>query len=117
MEAKELARSLTEDMRTSEHPTWRCLREFLSEQSIDIRDAAMGDRFPESRGDFGIVVTRDGHVFTFTFLPGSDGDIRQRTRDVRIARWRERVEADDRYAYEDRIAAALELLRGEAGDI
>jgi hypothetical protein len=112
-DARNKARALTQEMRTSDWPPWRALRGFLKEQGIALKDAAMVERFPESQGDFGVLVTRDARVFSFVFKPGSKGDIRRRTADVQIAYWREEVTERDRFAYAEEIDAAMEVLAEE----
>jgi hypothetical protein len=88
------------------------LREFLPGEGIDPADAAMANLFPELQGDFGVVVTRDGGAFTFTFSPGQ-GDMTQRRLGVHVTRWRERSDSKSRYPYDEEIRAALDLLRDE----
>jgi hypothetical protein len=110
----ESAKLFTKEMRSSEDPSWVRLREHLADQGIQVADAAIGDRFTESQGDFGVLVTRDGRVFTFLFSPGGQGDLRQQILDTRIQNWSERRSPDERFAYSGEIAAGLEVLQGES---
>jgi hypothetical protein len=110
MDMSEGAKYFTRELRESDDPSWVRLREFLQMQGIDLADAAIGDRFTESDGDFGVLVTHDDRVFTFTFLPGGRGDITRMIRETTIQDWRERTSERDRFTYGNEIAAAKQVL-------
>jgi hypothetical protein len=114
MNAAERVESLTHDLRLSDWPPWRRLRQFLERNGMDVAEAAMADMFPEDLGYFGVLVTTAGRVFTFDFAGGHRGDIRQQTNEVEIANWRERAEGEDQLPYEEAIAAARSFLRSSS---
>jgi hypothetical protein len=102
------ARRLTGDLRTSSEPSWKAVRDFLIDAGFDPQESAVGDLFPESAGDFGVLVTPDRRVFTFEVgweWVRAEGGKR---------RWwvkhRECVEASDRFAYATAAFAAMTLL-------
>jgi hypothetical protein len=112
MSPKELSRRLTDDMRSSDDDSWVVMRSFLRDQGMSPDSVAMADRFTESDGDFGVVVTADGRAFTFIISPTRPSD----SAEFEVVRWKERVNADDRFAYEPEIAGAMEVLADEADE-
>ena len=49
----DVARYQTERLRHDDHPEFARLRDVLIQEDIRVEDAALGDLFPESQGDFG----------------------------------------------------------------
>ncbi|HET9722556.1 MAG TPA: hypothetical protein VFR44_01795 [Actinomycetota bacterium] len=110
---EESALLFTQQMRTSDDPSWIRLREHLAELQIHAGRAAIGDRSSESQGDFGVLVTDDGRAFVFLFRPGDRGDIRMQIRETTITDRRELRSGEERFPYAHEIAVASEVLRDE----
>jgi hypothetical protein len=102
----------TNQLRTSEAPDWRRLREHVIGVGLDPSDVAVADLFSDDVDQrFGILVSADGRAYQFMLELGRRGDPRQRLQDVQVSEWEEIVSDDVRTRYARVIEPGLQFLK------
>jgi hypothetical protein len=104
----------TLNLRASEAPDWRRLRERVVASNLDPRHVAVADLFPDDVDQlFGILVALDGRAFKFALELGPRGDLRRRWEEVQTSEWEEITSTDLRDRYRRVIDPALQSLQSQ----
>lgn len=114
---KDEATECTRLLRSSLEPRWGRLRARLAAEGIEPRDAAVGTLFQDDvRMEFGILLSRNGRAFQFTFdfLRDPEGNEIRSPADAWIQLWKELSEDARQLRYSGAIAAAGAVLRRDA---
>jgi hypothetical protein len=101
-------------MRSDESPLWSRLRELLRERGFDPNQVALATLFPDDTNmEFGILVTRDEHVYEFDLIYGK-GDLNHQAASAFITDWRDRTEWWRDTPRRGDIELAVQLLANES---
>ena len=85
------AKQHTNDLRHSEEPRWKRLREHVEKEGIALDHAAIASKNTEDNSlEFGLLVARDGRAFSFEFDWLRDEEGRALTyEDAQVSAWEE----------------------------
>lgn len=113
-ELVEHARSLTNDLRSSDGPLWERLRELLRERELEPNTVVLTEFIPESGGWDCVMVTAEGRVIGFFLAAGQHEDITRQSRNAQLVDWRELRTEEDKSLYGDVIEAGFALISDES---
>jgi hypothetical protein len=105
----------TRDLRHSDEPRWRRLRQRLEQEGLAIEDAVVADKNTEDTSlEFGIVVARDGRAFSFEFDWLRDEEGRELAyEDARVSSWEEIDQWRKETTYGRELEIGREILKRE----
>lgn len=109
--AREHARFLTEQLRSSQEPLFARLRTLLPEHGLPIEKLVMGQLFADDVDqEFGVAVTDQRRAFTFVLHYARRGDLGAQTENAVLHPVKEITESWSSSAYRDYVQGAFEVM-------